>query len=151
MTSIPRPSLLLALRLKSKSKSPLLSCCLSRKTVSTVAFSDAVLLLLPFQPQFLLLPTQFCHVQLTSLAYLPTCLPEYLFTCLPTYLPTHLYSSPLCTTCHTQLILLRGHHYHLRCRTACSRCTEGCCCLLHDMKMISGYHMKMISGYGKKV
>ena len=66
---------------------------------------------------------------LYSLLLWPTCQLAHLPTCLPTYLPTHLYSSPLCTTCHTLLILLRGLHHHLHCRTACSRCTEGCCLL----------------------
>ena len=83
-------------------------------------------------------------VQLTFLAYLPTCLPAYLSTCLPTYLPTHLYSSPLCTTCHTLLILLRGLHHHLRCRTACSRCTEGCCLLRWHVNMMKVMYLRSI-------
>ena len=145
MTSIPRPSLLLALRLKSKSKSPLLSCCLFKRTVSNVAFTNTVLLLLPIQPQFLLLPVP--YVQLTSLDYLPsanlpTCLLVCLSTCLLAYLPTHLYSSPLCTTCHTLLILLRGLHHHLRCRTACSRCTEGCCLLRWYVNMMKVMYLR---------
>ena len=79
-----------------------------------------------------------------QLANLPTCLLAYMSTCLLAYLPTHLYSSPLCTTCHTLLILLRGLHHHLRCRTACSRCTEGCCLLRWHVNMMKVMYLRSI-------
>ena len=125
LTSIPRPSLLLALRLKSHLKKDnyferfatvMDTASLWIQTTSTTA--------LFFLFRFILI--QICTA-ITSVCAPSIALPPLLKT--TASLPSTT-SSPLIPTCRT----LIHHHHHHRCRTACCRtvccqCKEGCCSL----------------------